>query len=234
MSRTLSVTLLFLCFTMTLTAQTSSASLHYLVRPPAVPADKAPLIVLLHGVGSNEKDLFSFANRLPPQYLVVSARGPVVVGTDSFGWYRVDFSTGAPVIDARQAEESRQQIIAFIDYLAHRYTIDTKRVYLVGFSQGAIMSYSVALTRPDKVAGIAAMSGRLLEEVKTQVAAEESLKGLRLYIAHGVADRVLPVTFARDAAAFFKTLGVVPAYHEYPEGHTISLPMLEDLLGWLR
>lgn len=234
MSRALSITLVLLCFTMTLTAQTSSASLHYLVRPPAVPTDKAPLIVLLHGVGSNERDLFSFADRLPPEYLVVSARGPVALGPDSFGWYRVDFSTGAPVIDARQAEESRQQIITFIDYLEQHYVMDTKRVYLVGFSQGAIMSYSVALTRPDKVAGIAAISGRLLEEVKTQVSAKESFKGLRLYIAHGVADRVLPVMYARDAAAFLKTLGIVPTYHEYPDGHTISLPMLEDLLSWLR
>lgn len=217
---------------MTLTAQTPS--LHCLVRPPVGTTGKAPVIVLLHGVGSNEKDLFSFADRLPSQYLIVSARGPITLGPDSFAWYHVDFSTGAPVIDARQAEESREQIIAFIDQLQQRYTIDTQRVYLVGFSQGAIMSYSVALTQPDRVAGVAAMSGRLLEEVKTHVAEKESLRRLRIYIAHGVADRVLPVTYAREASAFLKTLGIIPTYREYPDGHTISLPMLEDLLDWLQ
>jgi phospholipase/carboxylesterase len=219
---------------MTLTAQTPSASLHYLVRPAAAPTGKTPLILLLHGVGSNEKDLFSFADRLPSEYLVVSARGPVVLGSDSFAWYRVDFSTGAPVADVRQAEASRAELVAFIDYLAQRYTIDTQRVYLVGFSQGAIMSYSIALTRPDKVAGIAAMSGRLLEEVKPHIATQESLKPLHVYIAHGTDDRVLPVGYARDAAAFLKTLGITPTYREYPEGHTISLTMLDDLVGWLK
>ena len=64
----------------------TSTSLHYLVKHPKVENEKTPLIILLHGVGSNEKDLFSFANQLPEKYLVISARAPHVLGQDSYGW----------------------------------------------------------------------------------------------------------------------------------------------------
>ncbi len=72
-------------------------SLTYLVREPKVSADKPPLLILLHGVGSNEKDLFSFATHLPDKFRIISARAPIELGPSSFAWYQVDFSSGKPV-----------------------------------------------------------------------------------------------------------------------------------------
>lgn len=228
------LTILLSLATMTLNAQTSAVPLQYLVRPPGIASDKAPLIILLHGVGSNEKDLFSFADRLPAKYLVVSARGPVVLGPTSFAWYAVDFSTGTPVINAAQAEESRKAILAFIGQLKKEQSFDEQQVYLVGFSQGAIMSYSVALTEPGRIKGIASMSGRLLEETKPRIAADEKLKSLKVFISHGVSDPVLKVGYAREGAAYLKAHGIQPVYKEYPEAHTISAAMLQDLIAWLQ
>jgi phospholipase/carboxylesterase len=207
--------------------------LTYLVREPKVHVGKPPLIILLHGVGSNEHDLFTFSNSLPDRFLVVSARGPYTLGKDSYGWFQVDFSTGKPVIQADQAENSRQVILQFMDLLKEQHPFNEQQVYICGFSQGGIMAYSVALTRPDVVAGIAVMSGRILSQIKPLVASAEKLKSLRVFISHGTSDPVLSIQYARDGLAYLKELNLQPAYHEYDEGHTVSYEMLQDLVAWL-
>ena len=147
-------------------ANFTTTDLHYLVREPKIKSMHPPVIFLLHGVGSNEEDLFSFANQLPEKYLVISARAPISLGGNSFAWYQVDFSTNKPVFNFEQEEKSRTIIINFIEQLKEKYSFNEKEIYLCGFSQGAIMSYSVALTKPGLIKGIAVMSGRLLEEIK--------------------------------------------------------------------
>ena len=209
------------------------ALLHYLVREPKLKKDRAPLLLLLHGVGSNEKDLFSFANQLPDQFLVVSARGPYTLEAGRYAWYQVDFSTGKPVIQIEQEERSRRMILQFIEELKERHHIDESAVYLCGFSQGAIMSYSAGLTAPELFKGIAAMSGRLPEEVKHKIASPVELQHLRVFFSHGIEDRMLNIDYARSCAIYLKSLGIQPAYKEYHEGHGINREMLADLLAWL-
>ncbi len=104
---------------------------------------------------------------------------------------------------------------------------------LCGFSQGAIMAYSVALTRPDLVRGIAAMSGRLLEEVKPLVKPSTALKQLAVFISHGTQDGTLPAHHAHEAEAYLRSIGMSPALKTYNEGHTINATMLADLVEWL-
>lgn len=217
-----------------LSAQTTAAGLVYLVRQPSVTSAKPPVLILLHGVGSNEEDLFSFAERIPGEYLVISARAPNTMGPGSYAWYQVDFSTGKPVFNHEQAEQSRIKLISFIEELGKEHPFDAARVYLCGFSQGAIMAYSVALTRPDLVRGIAAMSGRLLEEVKPLVKPSPALKQLSVFISHGTQDGTLPVHYAREADAYLRSIGITPTLKTYNEGHTINAVMLADLLVWLK
>ncbi len=211
----------------------SPASLHYLVKHPQTENNKTPLIILLHGIGSNEKDLFSFADQLPEKFLVISARAPYEMGKDSYAWYEADFSKPKPIFNKEQAEKSRNTIIKFIEELKTKYTFDDKQVYLSGFSQGAIMAYSAGLTQPDKIKGIAVMSGRLLEEVKPLIISTENLKQLNVFITHGTEDNVLGIHFAQESNAYLKQLGINAVYKEYPEGHTISKDMLSDLINWL-
>jgi phospholipase/carboxylesterase len=208
-------------------------TLHYLVKHPKTENNKTPLLILLHGVGSNEKDLFSFADKLPDNYLIISARAPYAISPDSYAWYEVDFSTGTPVINKEKAEKSRNTIIEFIDELKAKYTFDDKQIYLCGFSQGAIMAYSVGLTRPDKIKGIAIMSGRLLEEVKPLIKPSDQLKQLQVFISHGTQDNVLGIHYAKESVAYLKGLGINPTFKEYSEGHGINTNMLNDLVNWL-
>lgn len=209
-------------------------SLQYLLREPKVKSQHPPLIILLHGVGSNMEDMFSFANQLPDKYLVVSAQAPIQLGGNRFAWYQVDFSTGKPVFNFEQAENSRNIIINFIEELKDKYAVDRNEVYLCGFSQGAIMSYSVALTRPDLVKGVASMSGRLLDEIKPQIVEKEQLSHLKIYISHGSTDNTLPIQYAINANSFLQTLGLSPTFKQYNAGHTINIEMLNDLLNWLK
>lgn len=87
--------------------------LEFLIRKPKVSIEKPPLLLLLHGVGSNEEDLFSLASNLPDSFLIVSLRGPLVLGPKSFGWYEVLFTTGQPKINLDQEKESRKLLLDF-------------------------------------------------------------------------------------------------------------------------
>jgi len=106
-------------------------------------------------------------------------------------------------------------------------------VYLCGFSQGAIMSYSVGLTQPDKINGMAIMSGRLLEDVKPFIKDSAQLANLKVFVSHGNNDQVLGVHYATESVAYLKQKGLNPTFKIYPDGHTISAAMLKDLVSWL-
>lgn len=215
------------------TIQNTEPSLHYLVRPPKIKTEKPPLLLLLHGVGGNEQNMFSFANELPDEFLVVSARGPLTLGSNSYAWFTVNFSNGRPIINEKQAENARVAILEFIQDLKSKETFDEKNVFLMGFSQGGIMSYSTALTEPEKIKGIAVMSGRLLPEVKPLIASNEKLSKLKVHISHGTHDNVLQIHYAYDALDYLKTKGITPEFNEYNEDHTINSSMLSDVKNWL-
>lgn len=226
---------LFLLLTVSITMNAYSQSLHYLIREPKTTTTHPPVIFLLHGVGSNEKDLFSFADKLPAEYMVISARGPITLSEGRYAWFHVDFTPNGPKINFNEQENSRKLIAKFVKEMQAKYHFDEKRVLLVGFSQGGIMNYSVALTNPGLVKGIAIMSSRLLPEIKPLIAPADKLKNLSIHISHGTADNVLQVAYARDAKSYLEGLGLHPDYHEYPGAvHQINAAMFSDLLTWIK
>lgn len=209
-------------------------SLTHLVRPPAQSSEAPPMLLLLHGVGSNERDLFSLAPQLDGRFLVLSARAPNPRGPGGFAWFEVQFTPQGPVIDPAQAEASRRLLLRFIAEAAAAYGADARRVYLMGFSQGAIMSASVALTEPEVVAGAVLMSGRILPEIGPLVAAPERLAGLPILVAHGAQDTVLPIHHGRASRELLAGLPVDLSYHEYGMGHEVRPESLADIGAWLR
>lgn len=208
--------------------------LHYLLRNPKIKTEKPPVLILLHGYGSNEKDLFSFASQLPDQYLIVSARAPIHLNGDAYAWYPIDFSSDKPEHNLQLEESSRNTLLRFITELKEKFKLNTSEIYLCGFSQGAIMALSLALTRPDIIKGSAVMSGRLLKGIKSLIAKKENLRSLKIFISHGINDNTLPISYGRESHVFVKSLGIVPIYKEYQEGHSINNQMLKDLIAWLK
>ena len=215
----------------TTSSVTNGLALQYLVREPKLKGAKQKAIILLHGVGSNEQDLFSLAPQLPDDCWVIAPRGQFTLSAGRYAWYQVDFSTGKPVIDAAQEASSREVIRVFVNEVEQKYGIE--ELYLGGFSQGAIMSYSIGLTHPDEVSGIIALSGRVLDEIKPLIQKNAELQQLKVFLAHGVADNTLPIHYAREAKAYLESLEISLNYHEYEMGHQVNSAVVKDMKEWL-
>lgn len=208
-------------------------SLYHLIREPKVKLDKNPLLLLLHGYGSNEEDLFGFAAQLPDEYLIISARAPYSLPPYGHAWYAIDFDADMnKFTDNVQAAQSRDLIAKFIDEVVNAYLVDKNKVTLIGFSQGAILSYSVALSYPEKVSRVAALSGYLNMDIIEDVNSRDISK-LRFFVSHGAQDQVIPVEWARKAPEYLEAKGLETEYHEYPVGHGVAPQNFYDLLAWL-
>lgn len=205
----------------------------HLAREPLVPDEKPPLLLLLHGVGSHERDLFDLAPALDPRFLILSLRAPNVLGPDSYAWFRFTPTPAVNRINVEQAEGSRQVLLRFIPAAVAAYHADPARVYLMGFSQGAIMSASVALTQPALVAGAVLMSGRILPEVRPLIAPDDALRELPMLVVHGTRDEILPIAHGHASRDTLSTLPLALTYHEYVMGHTITDESFADIAAWL-
>ncbi len=205
----------------------------HLVRQPIIEAGTPPLLLLLHGIGSNEHDLYGLAPFLDKRFLIISVRAPNTLGPGSYAWFEADFTPQGPVINPEQAEASRKTLITFLKEAITAYDADPKQVYLMGFSQGAIMSASVALTQPELVAGAVLMSGRILPEIRPLIASSEELSGFPFLVVHGTVDMVLPITHGRASRELLSSLPVDLTYHEYPMGHEVNQESLSDVTTWL-
>lgn len=214
----------------------ATASLVCVHQPPRAPSPgKPPLLVLLHGIGTDEHDLAPLAAHLDPRFAVVSVRAPHSQGPGRNAWFDLQLGPGgATTFDAAQAENSRLRLLGFIDEAVAAMNADPRRVYLAGFSQGGIMALAVGLTSPGKVAGVVAMSSRLLPQTKAMLAPVDQLRGLPVLVVHGTQDPVLPVADGRASRDFLATLPVILTYREFPMGHTITAESLATVDGWLR
>jgi phospholipase/carboxylesterase len=206
----------------------------YLVREPKVIKDKNPLLLLLHGYGSNEEDLFSFASELPDEYYIISARAPYSLGYGSYAWYAINFDADENKFsDIDEAQKSRDLIALFIDELIAEFAIDAANITLIGFSQGSILSYAVALSYPSKVQRVVAMSGYLNKEIAIDGFENNDFSNLKIFASHGTVDQVIPIDWARKSAVAVKELDVALVYKEYPVGHGVAPQNFFDFKNWL-
>ena len=210
-------------------------NLHYLVQEPKVKHDKNPLLLLLHGYGSNEEDLFSFASELPNDSYVISVRAPYDLQPYGHAWYAIHFDADENKFsDNVQAKQSVEIIASFIDEIVKQYPIDTENVTLIGFSQGAILSYATALTYPEKISKVVALSGYFNQEILPEVIDTKAISHLKFFVSHGSVDQVIPVDWARKAKPALENLGLEVEYQEYPIGHGVSPKNFFDFKNWLQ
>lgn len=199
------------------------SALEYLIKEPKVILDKNPLLLLLHGYGSNEEDLFSFASELPENYYIISARAPYPLPPYGNAWYAIDFDANMNKFsNDEQAIESRDLIVTFIDELLEKYPIDKNNVNLIGFSQGAILSYAIALSYPEKINKVVALSGYFNQNIMKDGYENNDFSKLQFFISHGSVDQVIPVDWARKNPEVLNLLNVKNEYHEYNVGHGVA------------
>lgn len=207
---------------------------NYLIQQPKEIQEKNPLIILIHGYGSNEEDLFSFAPELPENAFIVSVQAPYQVPPYGFAWYAISFDADMNKFsDDTQAVKSRDLLVQFIDELCTKYPIDQKDVNLIGFSQGAILSYALAVTYPEKVNKVVALSGYFNADIMQPKADLSVYNHLKIFGSHGTVDQVIPVEWARKASELLKSYAISFEYKEYPVGHGVAPQNFYDLKAFL-
>lgn len=210
-------------------------SLHHLIKEPKEKNKKAPLLIMLHGYGSGADDLFSFAGELPDNLFIVSAQAPFTLPPYGNAWYAIHFNNvQGKFSDEVQAVKSRDLIVKFIDEVVENYPVDKDNVTLLGFSQGTILSYSVAFSYPEKIKNVVAISGYLNEDIIKENYQSGDFSGLSVYISHGSQDPVIPVSWARNAPLKLKELNVNHHYSEFPTGHGVSPANLAEIIDWVK
>jgi phospholipase/carboxylesterase len=190
------------------------------------------LLVLLHGFGSNEHDLIGLAPYLDPRLHLVSARALYDIGF-GYAWYYLYGVPGSLQHDDASRARSLEVLTRFIADLPNRIEADPNQVYLLGFSQGAVMSLNLAMTSPHLVKGVVSISGYLDENV-TALVEPEKLEGLDILMMHGTMDDLIPVAGSRAARDFLKTTPANLTYEEYPIGHSIHPNALDVIQQWFK
>ena len=207
--------------------------LDYRVRRPSKESDTSPVLFLLHGYGSHEEDLFSFANYLPEEYLIISLRAPLSLSFGGYAWYSIHFNEQQDKwSDDAEAKKAQEIILYNIDYHLEQFKLKGQKVSLFGFSQGAILSWAVGLSHPERIDKLIALSGYVNEDIFSY--AEKGLDKLRIFSSHGTQDTTLPIEWARKGIALVEKKEISVAYKEYPQGHGINQDNFNDLLSWLK
>jgi phospholipase/carboxylesterase len=200
--------------------------------PPAA-GERSPLLLLLHGIGSNELSMAALAGEFDPRFIVISARSPLELGQYAYGWFHARFTPQGPQIDAAEAESAWKHVATFIDELIAEYDPDPARVYLAGFSQGGIMALAAILTAPEKLAGVVCMSGRLLPEVLPHAVAPDRLRGKPVLIIHGTRDERLGLEYATRARDTLQEFPLKIDYREFDMPHTTTDESVSYVSAWL-
>jgi phospholipase/carboxylesterase len=206
--------------------------LQKIVRQPLIPSENAPVLVLIHGLGSDEHDLMGLSPELDPRLLIVTVRAPHPYEFGGYAWFDVTLDEAGVHADEDGAVKSRDLLLTELSGLPRELGFEPRQLFLGGFSQGGMMTLGVVLNSPQLLAGAVVLSGRLLPKFVPPTLPDE-LRDLPILIQHGSEDQVLPVAGGREARTFLEEAGSPVTYTEYPMGHDISVESLGQIRSWL-
>ena len=192
-----------------------------------------PTIFALHGWGASAHDLLGLAPFLHRgEALVICPQGPVRVpigpGVEGYGWFPI---TGGAPPDPSDFARGADAVRAFLDQARARYPVDARKTVILGFSQGGVVAYDIALRDPARFTGLVALSSWLPTDLVPERLPEH--ESLPILVVHGTQDPMIPVDRARESRAALTALGVNLTYREYEMAHEIRPEALRDVVGWL-
>ena len=209
----------------------SQEPLKYSIHFPEITQSNMPVLFLMHGYGNNEKQFNRLIEELNTKYLIVSMRAPFNFMVIKNRWYEYSISDGDTLSNQAQIDMSTKRIIKTIEHIEEEYNIDEKKIFIGGFSQGAIMSYKLALLYPNKFGGIIIHSARL--PVEYSVKELNLYKNLNILIIHGSEDSGLSTKWAYQGKALFEKLGANTDYYEAKIGHKMNKETYRKIKQWL-
>ncbi len=213
-------------------SQNVSKKLKYLINKPTIHQNNLKVIFLLHGYGSNEEDLFSLKEFFPSNYITISLRAPISIGFNSYAWYSINFENNIDRwIDNDEAISTKKIIINDILFHLKDLAFTNERVSLLGFSQGAILSWSIGIEYPNLIKNILPLSGFYHSEI-TETNLNHKFR-LNSFSTHGINDQVIPVEWARRGIQSLIKHNINIEFKEYISGHEINTENLRDVIEWL-
>lgn len=190
---------------------------------------KYPTIFTFHGKGSNERDMFGLVAPLAEDFIIIGVRGNLPLGA-GYQYYDLK-SLGNPIRE--MFDQAVKDIESFIHYATEKYPINPDKRYLLGFSQGAILSVTLALTMGEQLKGIIALNGYIPDFVKTEYSLR-SIKDVSVFASHGEYDSVFPVRIGHETAAYLKDYTEHLTFKLYPTDHGVSEVNQVDFLKWIK
>lgn len=192
-------------------------------------------LVLLHGVGSNEQNMFEFGPLLSEDRMIISLQAPLVLGANAFAWFHVQFGANGPVHNWPEAQNSLKLIEESLEDISKKTGIPLEKISVFGFSQGAIMTIGLALQSKLSLEKYVAASGRTLPEFAkfSEKTPLTNYKNRKIFVAHGELDSKLPVTLAKDTEKVLRSAKLDLRYKEYKADHTVPQELVNDAKKWL-
>ncbi|GAB4215342.1 MAG: alpha/beta fold hydrolase [Synechococcales cyanobacterium] len=204
----------------------------YRLQSPSRPQTHSPAIVLLHGIGSHEHDLFGLAPYLDPSCYIFSLRAPLPYGMGGYSWFDLAITPQGLQVDARGAAQSRQAVLEFVAEVTQQYGLDPNQIYVMGFSQGAMLSLSLLLHHPQCWAGAVAMSGCLLPELAPENPNPQAFAAKPVLVTHGDRDPVVPILYGEFTHDQLQRWPLALTYRTYAMGHEVNSDSLTDVVQW--
>jgi phospholipase/carboxylesterase len=193
-----------------------------------------PTIIALHGWGANALDLQGLAPYIAGgKFMVICPQGPLEVpigAISGYGWFPIRMGS-QPRED--QIDEAVDRAGKFIDAAIKRYPVNPRKLVMLGFSQGGVMSFRLAFRQPERFAALVGISTWFPPELKDNIANLDAIQRLPTLIQHGRADEMIPLSRAKDSLEHLRELEVPVTFREYDCGHEITASSLEDLSEFL-
>ncbi|MFW5714006.1 MAG: alpha/beta hydrolase [Brevefilum sp.] len=194
------------------------------IKDPPSKTTSAPILLLLHGHLGNEDVMWILTNSLPKGYTMLSPRAPVETGDNQFSWHKI--GPQWPEIDLYR--ELTEKLLIRVDQWAKDNAPKVSRYDVMGFSQGAVLAYALAILHPERIHRTAAIAGFIPQSWKPELT-ENALKDKSFFIAHGTEDNTVPVKKAQKASKWLKEQGADVTFCTAETGHKISADCFNGL-----
>jgi len=206
--------------------------LEYKIRKSAIENQKNPSIILLHGYGSDENDLFSFAEYLPKKYTIISLRAPFETPMGGYCWFSINFNnSNEKWSDHKQAYQSILNLESQIDFFIQKYNLEPDQIDLLGFSQGAVLSWTLLLDFSIKINRAVCLSGYIDKSLLKEDI--YSYRDIIAYSSHGTNDPVIPFDWAKTSIESLKENNPNVIFNSFQDAHNVSQENFQSILNWL-
>ncbi|MDP4199945.1 MAG: dienelactone hydrolase family protein [Bacteroidota bacterium] len=210
--------------------------MNYIVRPPQAPTPNPTTLIVMHGYGADEHDLVPIAEQLDPRLLIISLQAPIQLGSGGKAWYHLIQLESGLAPDDYSRHESEEMLVHELTPIIRAEGGDPSKVILMGFSQGAAMTYSLISTYNLaqyglQVHAIIVMSGYLPRDILPLIM-ERQFAGLPVFISHGEFDELIPWQAMPEAEKLLSQQGAVVQSKMYSCGHGVLPETVEDIRNW--